>query len=295
MLRRVMQYISRYSLLTPGAGVLVCVSGGADSMALLDVLRRGGYDCVVAHCNFHLRGEDSNGDEAFVRSFCMHENIPCFVQEFDTPAVARANGQSIEVAARELRYAWFARIAREQGCSAIAVAHHQNDQAETVLLNLLRGSGLRGLAAMRPVSPNPVTPDSPPVIRPLLCTTHDYIIHYLRDIRHLSWREDATNADTSIPRNAIRRWLASRSKGEIENICHTADIMQGYADKQDGRSSRARDIAELYEQLRAYQPKEVEAIYDAMQRGESGKRFQLNGATLVISKHSYTIISDSIR
>ena len=166
-------------------------------MALLDVLRRGGFDCVVAHCNFHLRGEESDGDEMFVRSYCEQNAIPCFVQTFDTRSEARANRQSVEVAARELRYTWFARIAREQGCEAIAVAHHQNDQAETVLLNLLRGSGLRGLAAMRAVTKNPVTPDSPPVIRPLLCTTHEYIIHYLRDIRHLSWREDATNTDLS--------------------------------------------------------------------------------------------------
>lgn len=292
MLRRVIRYISRHALLQPQAKVLVCVSGGADSMALLDVLRRGGYDCVVAHCNFHLRGEDSNADEAFVRSFCRQESIPCFVREFDTISVAHARSQSIEVAARELRYSWFAALASEQQCEAIAVAHHQNDQAETVILNLLRGSGLRGLAAMRPMSPNPVVPDSPPVIRPLLCTTHDYIIHYLRDIRHISWREDATNTDTSIPRNAIRQWLTSRSKGEIENICHSADLMQGYADRQDGRSSRARDLVELYEQLRPYQPNQVEAIYDAMQRGESGKRFQMDGATLIIRKHSYLIQTD---
>lgn len=292
MLRRVQQYISRHALLPPGARVLVCVSGGADSMAMLDVLRRGGYTCIVAHCNFHLRGEASNADEVFVRTFCEQNRLACFVESFDTEAVAQACKQSIEVAARELRYRWFARLAREQGCEAIAVAHHQNDQAETVVLNLLRGSGLRGLGGMRPLSPNPVTPDSVNVIRPLLCTTHDYIVHYLRDIRHLSWREDATNADTSIPRNAIRHWLNSRTKGEIENICHTADMMQGYADKQDGVTSRARDLIELYEQLRAYKPKETEAIYEAMQRGESGKCFRLDGATLTIRKHGYTVSKD---
>ena len=247
---------------------------------------------MVAHCNFHLRGEQSDGDEAFVRTYCAENGVPCFVRSFDTAGEAHSRKTSIEVAARELRYGWFARVAREQGCEAIAVAHHQNDQAETVVLNLLRGSGLRGLAAMRAMAANPVTPDSAPVIRPLLCTTHDYIVHYLRDIRHIPWREDATNADTTIPRNAIRSWLGTRSKGEIENICHTAQMMQGYADKQDERPSRARALIELYEQLRAYQPKEVEAIYDAMLRGESGKRFRLNGATLVINKHHYTLLTD---
>ena len=265
--------------------MLVCVSGGADSVALLDVLQRGGYDCIVAHCNFHLRGEESDRDELFVRQLAGQQGLALHVASFDTTTYAADRHTSIEVAARELRYRWFEQLAREQHCTAIAVAHHQNDQAETVLLNLLRGSGLRGLAGMRAKSLNPVTGSEPMIIRPLLCTTHDYIIHYLRDIRHLTWVEDSTNADTSIRRNGIRAWLGTRSKGEIENICATADHMQGYADIQDGLQTRARALVELYEQLKNYQPKDIEAIYEAMQRGESGKRFALNGATAVVKKH----------
>ena len=285
MLRRVQQYIRTQQLLAPAARVLVCVSGGADSVALLDVLQRGGYDCIVAHCNFHLRGEESDRDETFVRHIAAQRGVSLHVASFDTTAYAADRHTSIEVAARELRYRWFEQLAREQHCTAIAVAHHQNDQAETVLLNLLRGSGLRGLAGMRAKSVNPVTGSEPLIIRPLLCTTHDYITHYLRDIRHLTWVEDSTNADTSIRRNGIRAWLGTRSKGEIENICATADHMQGYADIQDGRQTRARALVELYEQLKDYQPKDIEAIYEAMQRGESGKRFALNGATAVVKKH----------
>ena len=285
MLRRVQQYIRTQQLLAPAARVLVCVSGGADSVALLDVLQRGGYDCIVAHCNFHLRGEESDRDETFVRQLAGQQGLALHVTSFDTKAYAADRHTSIEVAARELRYRWFEQLAREQHCTAIAVAHHQNDQAETVLLNLLRGSGLRGLAGMRAKSVNPVTGSEPMIIRPMLCTTHDYIIHYLRDIRHLTWVEDSTNADTSIRRNGIRAWLSTRSKGEIENICATADHMQGYADMQDGQFTRARALVELYEQLKNYQPKDIEAIYEAMQRGESGKRFALNGATAVVKKH----------
>lgn len=285
MLRRVQQYIRTQQLLAPAASVLVCVSGGADSVALLDVLQRGGYDCIVAHCNFHLRGEESDRDETFVRHIAAQRGVSLHVASFDTTTYAADRHTSIEVAARELRYRWFEQLAREQHCTAIAVAHHQNDQAETVLLNLLRGSGLRGLAGMRAKSVNPVTGSEPMIIRPLLCTTHDYIIHYLRDIRHLTWVEDSTNADTSIRRNGIRAWLNMRSKGEIENICATADHMQGYADMQDGQFTRARALVELYEQLKDYQPKDIEAIYEAMQRGESGKRFALNGATAVVKKH----------
>ncbi len=285
MLRRVQQYIRTQQLLSPAARVLVCVSGGADSVALLDVLQRGGYECIVAHCNFHLRGEESDRDETFVRHIAAQRGVSLHVASFDTTTYAADRHTSIEVAARELRYRWFEQLAREQHCTAIAVAHHQNDQAETVLLNLLRGSGLRGLAGMRAKSVNPVTGSEPMIIRPMLCTTHDYIIHYLRDIRHLTWVEDSTNADTSIRRNGIRAWLSTRSKGEIENICATADHMQGYADMQDGQFTRARALVELYEQLKNYQPKDIEAIYEAMQRGESGKRFALNGATAVVKKH----------
>lgn len=295
MLRRVQQYIRTHELLTPGARVLVGVSGGADSVALLDVLQRGGYECVAAHCNFHLRGEESDRDEAFVRAETKKRGVKCIVAPFATEEYAATEHMSIELAARNLRYRWFEQVANDERCEAIAVAHHQNDQAETVLLNLLRGSGIRGLGGMRPKSVNPVTGGKPMIIRPLLCTTHDYIVHYLRDIRHLAWVEDSTNSDTSIRRNGIRAWLNERSKGEIENICATAAYMQGYADLQDDKPTRARALVELYEELKDYQPKDVEAIYEAMQRGESGKRFDLNGGTLTIRKKSYILSTDTTK
>ena len=240
MLRRVKKYISDHELLSPGARVLVCVSGGADSVALLDVLLRAGYACHVAHCNFHLRGAESDRDEAFVRELCatlgerlmvkgewLRESgtIPLYVEHFDTLSYARAHKLSVETAARELRYMWFAQLAEELGCEAIAVAHHQNDQAETLLMNIRRGCGLQGLRGMQAKSKNPVTGDGLqvtgdgiPIIRPLLCTTHEYICHYLRDIRHIDWVEDSTNSDTSYKRNAVRAELATWSKAEIEHL-----------------------------------------------------------------------------
>ena len=158
MLRRVMKYIRDKKLLEKGDKVLVCVSGGADSIALLDVLQRGGFECVVAHCNFHLRGEESDRDEAFVKRGEIRDRrgeIKVFVKHFDTVGYAKEKGLSIEMAARELRYRWFAELAAAEGCKAIAVAHHQNDQAETVLLNLKRGTGIRGLCGMRAKADNP--------------------------------------------------------------------------------------------------------------------------------------------
>lgn len=231
MLRRVKKYIADQGLLADGDKVLVCVSGGADSMALLDVLLRAGYECAVAHCNFHLRGEESNRDEAFVREATetlprrwktvpqwAKDGIPLYVKDFDTAEYAKAHKQSIELAARELRYAWFGELAAQTGCKAIAVAHHQNDQAETILMNIRRGCGLKGLQGMSPKSKNPYSEVPVPVIRPLLCTTHDYICHYLRDIRGLAWVEDSTNCDTNYKRNAVREELRSWSKAEIEHL-----------------------------------------------------------------------------
>ena len=254
MLRRVKKYISDNKLLTDGAKVLVCVSGGADSVALLDVLLRSGYECHVAHCNFHLRGAESDRDEAFVRELCgklgdrlkvkpewiingangdaalngANGGIPLYVRDFETSSYARAQGLSIETAARELRYKWFGELAEELGCEAIAVAHHQNDQAETILMNIRRGCGLQGLRGMQPKSKNPFSVErlefnSIPIIRPLLCTTHDYICHYLRDIRQIEWVEDSTNSDTSYKRNAVREELRSWSKAEIEHLVTLKD------------------------------------------------------------------------
>lgn len=235
MLRRVKKYIADHSLLSPNERVLVCVSGGADSVALLDVLLRGGYECVVAHCNFHLRGQESMRDEQFVRllvqalperlkvkSEWLHQGVPLYTRDFDTLPYAREHALSIESAARELRYQWFDEVAKQTGCTKIAVAHHQNDQAETILMHIRRGCGLQGLCGMRPMAPNPIA-GTIPVIRPLLCTTHEYICHYLRDIRHIDWVEDSTNADTRYKRNAVRQELSSWSKAEIEHICQLAE------------------------------------------------------------------------
>ena len=293
MLRRVTTYIRQRGLLQKDKPVLVALSGGADSVSLLDVLLQAGYTCVAAHCNFHLRGEESNRDEAFVRDLCKQMNVELEVTDFDTIEYARTHEVSIEVAARELRYRWFDEMARKHGCQAVCVAHHQNDQAETILLNLKRGTGIRGLAGMRPVSANPIVPESVPVVRPLLCTTRGYIEHYLKDKRHLNWVTDSTNSDTSITRNAIREQLKSYSKSEIEHMAQTAEYMQGYVDIIEGNKSREEGIARLYEQLREYNFAEIDKIYDALQKGEGGKTFtsKTHKATIKKGKLCVTLVS----
>lgn len=286
MLRRVQKYIRDNALLEQGDSVLVCVSGGADSIALLDILQRGGYQCVVAHCNFHLRGEESNRDEAFVRQLGVQAKI--LVEHFDTVAYAKEHAISIEMAARQLRYQWFAQVAQQEGCKAIAVAHHQNDQAETVLLNLKRGTGIRGLCGMRAKSSNPAGGDIP-IIRPLLCTTRDYIEHYLRDIRHMQWVNDSTNTDTTITRNAIRKQLQDYSKTEIEHIAATAEHLQGYVDMLEGKETAAAGQAKLFEELKEYGFAEIDKMYNALQAGVGGKFFRSSTHQATIKKGKLVI------
>ena len=262
-------------------------------MGLLDVLLRAGYKCVAAHCNFHLRGEESNRDEAFVRELCKKMSVELEVAEFDTHAYAYTLHISIEMAARELRYKWFDEVGRNHGCQAVAVAHHQNDQAETILLNLRRGTGLRGLAGMRPISPNPMVKEGLPIVRPLLCTTRDYIEHYLRDKRGLEWVTDSTNSDTTISRNAIREQLKSYSKAEIEHMAQTAEYVQGYIDILDGKDTREAGVARLYESLRECGFAEIDKIYDALQKGEGGKVFtsKTHQAIIIKGKLCVTLVS----
>ena len=190
--------------LLPGNGaVLLAVSGGIDSMVMADLFlnSRFGLRISLAHCNFHLRGEESDTDESFVRAWAEANGIPFHKIDFDTLGFATSRGVSVEMAARELRYEWFASLAEEKGFEAVAVAHNANDNAETLLLNLLRGTGLKGICGMREASTLPGSPVS--LIRPLLGFSRDEIKEYAI-AKGLKWREDSTNADSSYKRNLIR-------------------------------------------------------------------------------------------
>lgn len=184
--------------------LLVAVSGGIDSMCLAEKVRQNGEPFAVAHCNFGLRGADSNADEALVRSWAAAHGITCHVKSFDTKAYASSNGISIEMAARRLRYHWFGELCREHGYSGVAVAHNANDNAETLILNLLRGTGLRGITGMKAEGfvPDPDFSDIP-LLRPLLGMTREEIEAFAKE-NGIRWREDATNAQTDYKRNKIR-------------------------------------------------------------------------------------------
>ena len=173
-------------------------------MCLVEKVRLSGEPFAVAHCNFRLRGAESDSDEALVRSWAVSHGATCHVKSFDTTVYAQENKISIEMAARRLRYHWFGELCREHGYSAVAVAHNANDNAETLILNLLRGTGLKGLTGMKAEGfiPDPDFADIP-LLRPLLGMTREEIEAFATE-HNLTWREDATNAQNEYKRNKIR-------------------------------------------------------------------------------------------
>lgn len=198
MLKQFQAYINRYNLITEDDKVILALSGGIDSMVLADLLQKAKVQFVAAHCNFHLRDVESDGDDWFVRKFAENRGIQCFVKHFETEKYAANHGISIEMAARELRYTWFEQLRQQLGYDKIVVAHHADDQAETFFINLLRGAGLRGLKGMQP--------QNGVVIRPLLWASREQIRRYAAE-NHIVWREDHTNAESVYLRNKIRNQL----------------------------------------------------------------------------------------
>lgn len=201
--QRVLDTIRRHALLRDGRRVLVALSGGADSVALLHILEdlEAGGTLIVAgaaHLNHQLRGAEADADEAFCAALCERFGLSFIGERIDVAAVARAEKRSIEDAARTLRYAFLERAATALRADAVAVAHTKEDQAETFLLRLMRGSGTRGLAAIRPRAGR--------VIRPLLDVDRQALRDYLSS-RDGTFREDTSNADVGIPRNRVRHEL----------------------------------------------------------------------------------------
>lgn len=187
---------------------LLAVSGGIDSICLASLFLNSsaGRRFAVAHCNFHLRGEDSDSDEALVAAWCGRNGVRYHKADFDTEQYASSHNVSIEMAARELRYDWFASLCKDNGYYGVAVAHNANDNAETLILNLLRGTGLRGITGMQVESVVPVTRDELSgvrLLRPMLSFSRKQIEEYVA-ANSLEYHDDRTNAETVYKRNRIR-------------------------------------------------------------------------------------------
>ncbi len=189
------QYISRHDLLRRGGFYVVALSGGADSVALLLVLKALGYRIEAAHCNFQLRGDESRRDEDFCIRLCEEQGIALHRIHFDTRTYAELHHESIETAARNLRYHYFEQLRRDIGADGICVAHHRDDQVETVLLHLLRGTGMRGLQGMQPRNGH--------IVRPLLGVSRQDIVQFLEE-RKQPFVTDSTNLEDDAARNKLR-------------------------------------------------------------------------------------------
>lgn len=228
MLKKIKDYIRTHGLLQAGERVLVALSGGADSVCLLLVLEELGYPTVAAHCNFQLRGDESERDEQFVRKLCAEKGISLHATRFDTTAYAKEQGISIEMAARELRYHYFHELLPETGCRSICVAHHGDDNIETMLINLLRGTGIKGLCGMQPRNGH--------VVRPLLCCTQAEILQFMQE-RGQAYMTDSSNLSTDYLRNKIRLQLLPL----LTEIAPSA------------RETLAATISNLREELKVYE------------------------------------------
>jgi len=229
--------VDRHGLLSTGTRVLLAVSGGLDSMVMLHLVhgaaRSQDWDLVVAHLNHCLRGRSSDADARLVETECRRLSVPCVVGRRDAKAFAKRHKISIEMAAREVRHRFLAQTARKRKCPVVALAHHADDQAELVLMRLLRGSGSEGLGGMRVRNPSPVDAGIQ-LVRPLLEVTHEALQTFAREQR-IRFREDQTNASGAHLRNRVRHELLPLIRKNYQPavgrvLCRVASILSAEAD-----------------------------------------------------------------
>lgn len=198
MTNRFKKYYQENQLFLESEKILLTVSGGKDSMVMLSLFMEGGLSFGVAHCNFQLRGDDANKDQTFVEEFCQLYSIPFYTVNFETQEFADEKGISIQMAARDLRYSWFEKIRVKHQYNYIATAHHKNDVAETMLINLANGTGIAGLKG--------ISNKKGKIIRPLLCFNRNDVESFVTNHK-VPYREDDSNKDTKYTRNLIRHQL----------------------------------------------------------------------------------------
>lgn len=303
MLEQFLNHIQVNQLFPRDARVLLAVSGGLDSVVMAALFREAGFSFGIAHVNFQLRGEESQGDEAFVKALAGTLGVPCYVTHFDTQALADEHKLSIQMMARELRYAWFESLMKQEGYAHLATAHQQQDSVETVLMHWMHGMSLDGLTGI------PVKQGA--VIRPLLFASRDAIRAYA--LRHqLSWREDSSNASADYTRNFLRLEILPRLrqlnpslddtvtrgmhklKGELALahrglqqweqafVTRTPDRL---SIRKDGLSDPETATGVLYQCIRSYGFHfDVCASVIAALHGQSGKRFLSTTHQLVIDR-----------
>ena len=288
------EYVTREALFTRQDKILLTVSGGVDSMVLMSLCVNSGYTVGVAHCNFSLRGRESDEDEILVQEHARRYGIECHNRRFDTLGEMELTGESMEMAARRLRYTWFHELCEEHGYTVIAVAHHIDDSIETFFINLMRGTGLRGLTGIHQQVGR--------VVRPLMFASRKEILEYALH-KHIHYREDSSNKSTKYLRNKIRLGLTPRIREisprfpfimsrNIERLMAAQRFIDGainniYTDavsEQDGiitidishiKDSESRDFV-IYEILSSrfgFKGDVVDGLCKALQNDTTGRRF----------------------
>lgn len=215
IIHKVQQFIQQEKLISPGQQVLLACSGGADSVFLAEVLVALNIPFQMAHCNFKLRGKESTRDEKFVIALAKRLNKKLWSVSFDTEAVAKQHGWSIEMAARHLRYEWFQKLLSEQGLQVIVTAHHLDDRVETIFMNFIKGAGLSGMQGLPTRNGN--------IVRPLLCVRKEEILSYLQ-LHKIKFVEDSSNLLNDFQRNQIRNVILPEVKKVNDN--YTQAILQ---------------------------------------------------------------------
>ena len=288
------EYVTREKLFTSKDKILLTVSGGVDSMVLMSLCVNSGYTVGAAHCNFSLRGAESDEDEILVQEHARKYGIECHNRRFDTVGEMERTGESMEMAARRLRYTWFAELCEEHGYTVIAVAHHIDDSIETFFINLLRGTGLRGLTGIHQQVGR--------VVRPLMFATRKEIVEYALH-KHIPYREDSSNKTTKYLRNKIRLGLTPRIREinprfpfimsrNIERLMAAQRFIDGAIDhiytdavSDDGgiitiRMERITDadtrefvIYEILSSRFGFKGDVVDGLYRALQNETTGRRF----------------------
>lgn len=312
MINRVETYIKKERLLSREGLHLVALSGGADSVALLCILLDMGYRVEAVHCNFHLRGDESNRDEQFVKNLCLNHDVPLHLIHFDTAEYASLHQVSIEMAARELRYRYFDQLRQDIGAETVCVAHHRDDAVETFLMNLLRGSGIHGLTGIRPRNGY--------IVRPLLCVSRQDILQYLDSIGQ-NYVTDSTNLVDDVLRNKIRLRLIplldEMSPGASDNIARTATYLSEAekvynafcSAKEDNASPQSLPISDikdfpsplclLYEWLSplGFNRTQIEQLLVSLDGSPGSKEFTSPTHTLVIDRERLVVepVSEPMR
>ncbi len=309
IISKVKKSIENEALLSPSARVIVATSGGADSVALLAILNSLGYDCIAAHCNFHLRGEESDRDMKHVQMLCQKLNIQLHITHFDVHQYCEQKGLSLEMACRELRYEWFDNLLVSLNAEAIAVAHHREDNIETFFLNLLRGTGIAGLTGMKPRNGK--------IIRPMLDCTRAEIEKYLAD-NGLTYVTDSTNAQNDFKRNRLRNIILPSLEqnfsgasdailATIANLTSQQSVYQAYISnckaKYFNGDSIAIDqlIAEesnaqvvLFELLKPYGFNITQVKDIIASSAQSGRQFSTESTAAVLNRGTLEISTKSI-